>query len=621
MKKIVSLLITVAMIISMSVVLTTVTSASEAWDGTSVAGGYASGAGTEVDPYVIETAAQLKYFADQVNSGAYGAGSAIYVELGSDIDLGGKNWTSIGIAGAPLNAYFDGKGHTVSNFEVTDGEEYFGFIGAAYGTIKNLTIDKATVNVVKKPVAGAAVLVGYAAGDQTLNIENCVVGKDSSVCVNPDSAHTPRIGGFVGSTGAGSGILNIKNCINYGRVTLETTVKENTAVGGIVGIFRNGSIMNCANFGNVTVTAAEEKTRTGGIIGIIQPTTAFVAENCINYGNITGAGHRVGGLVGLLQTEVTGTTSLTNMFSLATEVSSNYSASGTVKVGTIIGGVVHSATYTNVKALAYGDLEACGVIGKAYQGLGGVDTLANLDSKEAFEAMDEYNAILTALRLDHECADNAEVVPGKAATCTEPGLTEGKRCSVCGVTFVAQEKIPALGHSEEIIPGKAATCTEPGLSEGKKCPVCGEIFISQKEIPAGHTEEVIPGKAATCTETGLTDGKKCSACGEILEAQQEIPAGHTEEVIPGKEPTYTETGLTEGKKCSACGEILVAQEEIPMLTPEQTEPEQTEPTQTPTTDAPGTEKPAEGGCGSVVAGGLAILAVVALAGVALKKRD
>ena len=61
-----------------------------------------------------------------------------------------------------------------------------------------------------------------------------------------------------------------------------------------------------------------------------------------------------------------------------------------------------------------------------------------------------------------------------------------------------------------------------------KCSVCGEILVAQEEIPAlGHTEETIPGKAATCTETGLTDGVKCSVCGEILTAQEVIPAlGH-----------------------------------------------------------------------------------------------
>ena len=160
-----------------------------------------------------------------------------------------------------------------------------------------------------------------------------------------------------------------------------------------------------------------------------------------------------------------------------------------------------------------------------------------------------------------------EAIPGKAASCTEPGLTEGKKCSVCGEILTAQEEIAALGHTEEVIPGKAASCTEPGLTEGKKCSVCGEILTVQEEIAAlGHREEVIPGKAASCTEPGLTEGKKCSVCGEILAAQEEIAAlGHTAQILPGKAATCTETGLTEGKKCSVCGEILAAQEEIAKL--------------------------------------------------------
>ena len=162
---------------------------------------------------------------------------------------------------------------------------------------------------------------------------------------------------------------------------------------------------------------------------------------------------------------------------------------------------------------------------------------------------------------------NVEILPAKAATCTETGLTEGKKCKDCGEIIVPQQEVAKLAHKEEIIPGKAATCTENGLTEGKKCSVCGEILVAQQEIKAlGHKEEVIPGKAATCTENGLTEGKKCSVCGEILVAQQEIKAlGHKEEVIPGKAATCTETGLTEGKKCTVCGEITVAQKEIAKL--------------------------------------------------------
>ena len=159
----------------------------------------------------------------------------------------------------------------------------------------------------------------------------------------------------------------------------------------------------------------------------------------------------------------------------------------------------------------------------------------------------------------------SEVIPGVPATCTEAGLTEGEKCSVCGEILVAQEEIPALGHTEEVLPGEPATCTEAGLTEGKKCSVCGEILVAQEEIPAlGHTEEVLPAVAATCTEAGLTEGEKCSVCGEILVAQEEIPAlGHTEVAVPEVPATETEPGTTAGTKCSVCGEILSGCEVIP----------------------------------------------------------
>ena len=60
------------------------------------------------------------------------------------------------------------------------------------------------------------------------------------------------------------------------------------------------------------------------------------------------------------------------------------------------------------------------------------------------------------------CEHQEELVKGKAATCTETGLTDGKKCSVCQETLVAQEEIPALGHTEEKVEAKAPTCTEEG---------------------------------------------------------------------------------------------------------------------------------------------------------------
>lgn len=64
----------------------------------------------------------------------------------------------------------------------------------------------------------------------------------------------------------------------------------------------------------------------------------------------------------------------------------------------------------------------------------------------------------------------------------------------------------AVGHTEVVDPGTPATCTEPGMTEGKHCSVCSEVLVAQEVIPGGHTVQ-----NEICT--------RCSAygtCGENL---------------------------------------------------------------------------------------------------------
>ena len=161
---------------------------------------------------------------------------------------------------------------------------------------------------------------------------------------------------------------------------------------------------------------------------------------------------------------------------------------------------------------------------------------------------------------------HTEVIdPAVEPTCTEPGKTAGKHCSVCNTVIVAQQEIPAKGHTEVIDPAVEPTCTEPGKTEGKHCSVCNEVLVAQEEIPAkGHTEVIDEAVAATCTTPGKTEGKHCSVCNEILVAQEVIPAkGHTEVIDEAVAATCTTPGKTEGKHCSVCNEVLVAQTVIP----------------------------------------------------------
>ena len=69
-----------------------------------------------------------------------------------------------------------------------------------------------------------------------------------------------------------------------------------------------------------------------------------------------------------------------------------------------------------------------------------------------------------------------------SATCTMDGKTEGKHCSVCGKTIVAQTTVKASGHSEVVDPAVNATCETEGKTEGKHCSVCGTVTVKQNSI-------------------------------------------------------------------------------------------------------------------------------------------
>jgi hypothetical protein len=85
------------------------------------------------------------------------------------------------------------------------------------------------------------------------------------------------------------------------------------------------------------------------------------------------------------------------------------------------------------------------------------------------------------------------VTTEKAATCTVPGYktvvynyTVGSETKT--ITLV-DEKYDVIAHTEVVVKGYLPTCDEAGLSDGKKCSVCGTITEAQKEIAkVGHND-------------------------------------------------------------------------------------------------------------------------------------
>ena len=112
------------------------------------------------------------------------------------------------------------------------------------------------------------------------------------------------------------------------------------------------------------------------------------------------------------------------------------------------------------------------------------------------------------------------------ATCTAKG-SKSHHCSRCDDKADVTE-IPANGHTEVVDAKVEPTCTDPGKTEGKHCSVCNEVLVAQQTIDAnGHTEVVDAKVEPTCTTPGKTEGKHCSVCNEVLVAQTAVPAtGH-----------------------------------------------------------------------------------------------
>ena len=159
-------------------------------------------------------------------------------------------------------------------------------------------------------------------------------------------------------------------------------------------------------------------------------------------------------------------------------------------------------TCTRCDHTTYAEKEALGHDEIAYEAKDPTCTEVGYDAYVACSRC-HYTTYVEKAALGHDMVADAAV----DATCTENGLTAGEHCSRCEHK-VAQEVIIALGHKdkdnnyicdvcqadlctdhvEEIIAGTPATCTEAGLTEGKKCSRCGDIIVEQTIISAlGHT--------------------------------------------------------------------------------------------------------------------------------------
>ncbi|MBR5003097.1 MAG: hypothetical protein IKY13_06265, partial [Bacteroidaceae bacterium] len=280
----------------------------EVWDGTSVTEPDYDG---ETDTYTVSTGAELAWLAELVNgTTTRAAGNSlegVTIELTQDVDLGGNEWTPIGVGeNTPFKGEFDGKGFTINNLnivetEAIEGKAYIGFFGYAKdATIKNVTFTNVNLNIACLDIDHSQGHIGAVAGslEGTSRIEDVTVNGNIKVEATVTANGASRVAVVAGGNSYGN--VTMKNV--HVRANDGSYLKANNNVGALAGQLQGKSVFeDCSS--NVPVTGT--KFFAGGIIGLAAGDQTFT--NCHTTGDVTitagreGRAHdhyRVGGIAG-----------------------------------------------------------------------------------------------------------------------------------------------------------------------------------------------------------------------------------------------------------------------------------------------------------------------------------
>ena len=293
------------------------------WDGSSEP--WTNGSGTQTDPYLIETAANLAYLAQMVNEGYQAQGMAVfrytYFMMTDDFDLNNINWTPIGNVNMNMEGYyfagiFDGWYHNIDHLKIQSNVDVCGLFGGLggeqgpppsdlTGQIRHLSVTNGNITSTGTGVGG---IVGGMAGEAlvfqfsfsgTISVSNsgsycgaggiaAAIAESSSVveCSFNGSITATSNGGFTSAAGAGGivgiamGNASVNECYNTGSVTGNAMLLSVAA--GIVGATlqeNNVFVYSCYNVG--TLNAATK----GGIFGMVSPINPMKGEASIEVSN------------------------------------------------------------------------------------------------------------------------------------------------------------------------------------------------------------------------------------------------------------------------------------------------------------------------------------------------
>ena len=384
--------------------------------------------------YEIATAAQLKWFADEVNGGK----PELNARLTDDIDLSGicsegSPWTPIGdhASNKDYRGTFDGGNHKITGLYLenkgtfNNGSSYYtGLFGLCDGaTVKNLSV-YGEAKAITRYVAG---IVGRACGvstHRTATIENC-----HNFVTLTGSPTNDQIYGHAGVVATAQDAV-IRGCSNRADIT-----GYEGYTGGVVAVASNGetTIENCWNTGNIHLRGWQTEFRgVGGIAGRLENTATVT--NCYNTGNISffyktqRIAQAAGGIVGYVGGSSTNDVTLTGCYSTG-KVSGEYDDNASM--GALVGGIIGDNT-----TLA---AEKCFYLDGAVKTSGAETTTVTVQGT-AFTA--ENGLLAEALGDGYIDSCPAPVLKGQTAAAHADSDSDGK-CDTCGKVLV-EIKVPRL---------------------------------------------------------------------------------------------------------------------------------------------------------------------------------
>lgn len=205
--------------------------------------------------YYISTAEELFAFAENVASTNYYYNNKV-VMLTADIDLNGRTWTPVGNTDVPFAGTFDGNGHTIKNFVISeenmtnvakhDAVAFFGWVGiqgGATGYVKNVTIDNATVSGHRR----VAALVGYL---QFGEVTNCTVKNSTITATHKDDDRCgDKAGAVIGFVAPNGANAVVSNCSAE-----KCTVKAARDAGQVIGMASTANANNAVDVASLSAT-------------------------------------------------------------------------------------------------------------------------------------------------------------------------------------------------------------------------------------------------------------------------------------------------------------------------------------------------------------------------------